>query len=140
MEAAVQLLRVLYDKPSLGYREWSRQMFDREELRDTDELDSIFAQVQPDARLRSRSAEVMIHSAKFSRDELCATATLTITQADLFLGTMLRCRATRKGEANTWEITPAGKKWLEEVVKNVTSHRNGQKKSPSTLSEAFDQS
>ena len=145
MEAAVQLLRALYDKPSLGYREWSRQMFDREHLRDTDELDSVFSQVQPDARLRARSAEVMIHSAKFSRDELCATATLTITQADLFLGTMLRCRATRKGEANTWEITPAGKRWLEGVVDNpkanVKSHRKRNGSSPPlSFSDAFDQS
>lgn len=134
MEAAANLLRKLYDKPNLGYREWSRQMFDRENIRDTAELDRVFATVQPDSSLRSRSAEVMIHSAKFSRDELCATATLTITQADLFLGTMLRGRALRKGDANVWEITPAGKKWLEGVAENVTS----QPSRVPTLSEAFD--
>ena len=141
MEAAAKLLRALYDKPNLGYREWSRQMFDRENIRDVGELNNVFASVQPDARLRARSAEVMIHSAKFSRDELCATATLTITQADLFLGTMLRCRATRKGEANTWEITPAGKRWLEETIvssENVTSQRNGHSKSRPSFSELFD--
>ena len=139
MESAVQLLRGLYDKPSLGYREWSRQMFDREKLRDQPELDNIFRSVQPNGRLRARSAEVMIHSAKFSRDELCATATLTITQADLFLGTMLRCRATRKGEANTWEITPAGKRWLEEVISTAEIETSQRSNNPRTsLSEAFD--
>lgn len=138
MEGAARLLRLLYDKPNLGYKEWSRQMFDREEIRDTDELNRIFSQVQPDDRLRSRSAEVMIHSAKFSRDELCATATLTITQADLFLGTMLRCRVIRKGDANVWEITPAGKKWLENVT-SQPSKTNGNGQHPrSPFSETFD--
>lgn len=139
MEAAVKLMRQLYDKPSLGYREWSRQMFDREEIRDTPELDNVFINVQPDHRLRSRSAEVMIHAAKFSRDELCATASLTITQADYFLGTMLRCRAIRKGDANVWEITPAGKKWLESVMnENVTSHlgTNGHRSTSPTSSKS----
>ena len=129
MEAAAHLLRELYDKPSLGYREWSRQMFDRENLRDTKELADTFHQVQPNQKLRSRSAEVLIHAAKFSRDELCATASLSITQGVL-----------RKGEANTYEVTPAGKRWLEEIA-NETSHStkgNGAKHPRLSFSVAFD--
>ena len=137
MEAAARLLRALYDKPSLGYREWSRQMFDRENLRDTNELNEVFCQVQPNGKLRSRSAEVLIHAAKFSRDELCATASLTITQGDVLLGAMYRCRVLRKGEANTYEVTPAGKKWLESVA-NETSHGRNGKASRISFSEMFD--
>lgn len=151
MEGAALLLRSLYDKASLGYKEWSKQMFDRDVIRDTDELDEVFGQVQQNERLRGRAAEVLIHAAKFSRDELCACAALTISQADLFLNALLVARAIRKGEANTWEITQPGKRWLESVVSETSQAkrfvsttkrrvgRNGNAtESPVSFSEAFD--
>lgn len=121
VDAAVKLLRMLWDKPSFGYLEYSRQMADREQIRDVEDLEtSIKSNMK--SHLIGQIFESLIHAAKFSRDELAATASLQIFQADEVIGYMLRSRVIRKGEANVWEITKAGKKWMEGKI-------NGKRKS-----------
>jgi predicted transcriptional regulator len=87
-------------------------MQDRENLKDTDQLEmSLKKNIK--AEIIGQVFESLIHASKFSRDELAATASLQIFQADDIIGHMLRSRVIRKGEANVWEITKAGKKWME---------------------------
>ena len=112
IEAAVQLLRELYNKAPMRYDEWSKQMFDREQIRDEEEIITKFNLVLSDKKKRSKAVEALVHSGKFSRDELCAVASIPIMYADDLIGVLLRNRVLRKGDANTWEITPAGKHWL----------------------------
>lgn len=112
VEAAAQFLESLYDKPSFGYNEWSQQMFDRDGVKDKDVLDDKIKEILKSAKKRSAVVEALIHSAKFTRDELCAVASLQISAADDFIGVLVRERVLRKGDANVWEVTPAGKAWL----------------------------
>jgi hypothetical protein len=120
IEAAVNLLRSLYDKPSFGYLEYSQQMQDREAVKSGTDLNKAIRQnIKPD--LVIPVFENLIHAAKFTRDELAATGSMQLFQADDFLGCMLRSRVIRKGEANTWEITLPGKAWMQEIV----SGKNG---------------
>lgn len=112
VEAAAKFLELLYNKPSFGYHEWSRQMFDRDGVKDIKALDGKLTEVMRNAIRRSKVMESLIHAAKFNRDELCAVASLQIAQADSLIGTMVRERVLRKGEANVWEITPAGRDWM----------------------------
>lgn len=112
VEAAAKFLQLLYDKPSFGYAEWSRQMFDRDGIKDVGALDGKFKQIVRDSICRSKVAESLIHASKFSRDELCAIASLQFSFADDLIGTMVRERVLRKGDANIWEITPAGRDWM----------------------------
>lgn len=116
IEAAVDLLRQIYNKAPLRYDEWSKQMFDRAEVKDEEEIIKKIELVLPNAKKRSKAIESLMHSGKFSRDELCAVASIPITPADDLIGVLLRNRVLGKGEANTWEITPAGKRWLERYV------------------------
>lgn len=110
--AASRFLELLYDKPSFGYNEWSRQMFDRDGVKDIKALDEALRNAIRNSKTRGKVMESLVHAAKFSRDELCAVASLQISAADAFIGVMVRERVLRKGEANVWEITPAGRDWM----------------------------
>lgn len=110
--AATRFLQGLYDKPSLGYREFSDQMLDRERIKDEDLLtESLYATIPEDRR--NKAVDTLIHASQFTRDDLTSIASIHIGSADALIGAMLRERALRKGIANVWEITPAGKRWLE---------------------------
>jgi len=121
VEAAVKLMRKLYNKPPLRYDEWSKQMFDREDVKDEEEILTLFGKHLYDAHKRSKVIETLIHASRFNRDELCAIASIPIIHADEMLGVFLRNRVIRKGSANTWEITPPGKRWLESVEDKTIS-------------------
>lgn len=112
VEAASRFLELLYNKPSFGYHEWSRQMFDRDGVKDIRALDGQLKDTIKNAGRRSKVMESFIHAAKFTRDELCAVASLQIGLADNLIGIMVRERVLRKGDANVWEVTPAGRDWM----------------------------
>lgn len=118
VEAAVKFMRLLYNKPPLRYDEWSKQLFDREEVKDEDESTEGLVRVIQNRKKRIKALEALIHSAKFSRDELCAVASIPIIHADDLIGIFLRNRILRKGDQNLWEITPPGKRWLEKQMTN----------------------
>lgn len=115
VEATVDLLRGLYDKPSFGYLEYSRQMQDREVVKFIKELDlSVSKNIKADVLIPT--FENLVHAAKFTRDELAAVGSMQLFQADDLVGHMLRSRVIRKGEANTWEITKAGQAWMNKII------------------------
>lgn len=115
IEAAVNLLRSLYDKPSFGYLEYSKQMQDREGIKHLEELTrSVKSNIKPD--ILESVFENLIHSSKFTRDELAAIGSMQLFQADDLVGALLRSRVIRKGEANTWEITKPGQAWMTKLI------------------------
>jgi hypothetical protein len=116
IEAAVNLLRGLYDKPSFGYLDYSRQMQDREAIKSVDELEQSLRHNIKGEILVS-VFENLIHAAKFTRDELAAVGSMQLFQADDLVGHLLRSRVIRKGEANTWEITKPGQAWMGQIIK-----------------------
>lgn len=113
IEASANLLEMLYNKESFGYLEFSQQMLDREGVKNKDTLNDKFSERIPNTGKRNSVIETLIHSSKFTRDELCAVASLQIMAADDLIGVMVRERVLRKGEANVWEITPAGRDWMK---------------------------
>lgn len=133
--AATKFLQQLYDKPSLGYREFSDQMLDREHIKDEEFLDETLASTISEVR-RNKVVDTLIHSAQFSRDDLTSIASINISTADILIGAMLRERALRKGTANVWEITPAGKRWLEKHLHATPTTTTGDGK---TKRSSFDE-
>lgn len=114
--AAVELIRNLYDKPSFGYLEYSRQMYDRELIRDTPELRKTIARcVRADVIIDMFDS--LIHAVRFNRDELASYGSLQLFQADDLLGALLRARVIKKGEGPTWEVTKSGKDWILKAIK-----------------------
>jgi hypothetical protein len=119
IDAAVDLMRNLYDKPSFGYLEYSRQMYDQEVIKITPELHrAIKKNIQSD--LVSHVFQSLIHATKFSRDELAAIGSMQLFQADDLVGYFLRAHIIRKGEANIWEITRQGKDWMVKTITNYS--------------------
>lgn len=118
VEAAARLLQFIYDKPSLGYRQYSEQLYDREKVKDTVLVRKEFKERIPRKTL-PKVLEVLIHATSFTRDEFCAVAGLNFMHADQLLGVMMRERALRHGEKNVWEITPAGKTFLEDFMRRL---------------------
>lgn len=116
IDAAVSLLRGLYDKPSFGYLEYSKQMQDRDTIKGEKELRNSIRSIIKVAMLKE-VVESLLHAAKFTRDEVQATASIQPMAADDLIGAFLRSGVIRKGEQNTWEITPIGKIWLEKYIK-----------------------
>ena len=126
IDAACRYLEMLYEKPSLGYREWSDQMFDRDSIKSAQLLDEDLETKIPNGLKRAQVVESLIHTSKFTRDELCAVAGLQIMQADSLIGTMVRERVLRKGDANVWEITPAGRDWMQTHLNDNNENNNNQ--------------
>lgn len=118
--AATKFLQLLYDKPSLGYREFSEQMLDRQTIKDEKVLDETIVAAIPQTRL-PKVVDSLLHSSQFTRDDFTSIASVNISTADSVIGAMLRERAIRKGTANVWEITPAGKRWLQKYLDPYTT-------------------
>lgn len=119
VEAAVKLLRLCYDKQSFGYAEYSEQMFARETVGDERAVRKEFKQKIPRTSLK-KVLDTLIHSTRFSKDELQAIASIANIYADAIIGVMVRERVVRKGDANLWDITPAGKKFMEDFIQRIS--------------------
>lgn len=120
VSAARTLLELTYRKPSLGYFEYSKQMYDRETVKDEKLLRQEFRKAIPKERL-AKVLDTLIHSTRFSRDELQAIGGIGNISADKLIGTMLRERVLKKGDANLWDITPAGKVWMEKYIDRIVN-------------------
>ncbi len=114
VRAAAKLLELCYNKPSFGYGAYSNQLFSRDKLIEVSSLlQTIRAAIKP--QYLRQTIDTLLHASRFTRDELCAFAGVSNLHADQIISAMVRSHALRKGEANVWEITPAGKKWLEQL-------------------------
>lgn len=112
VEAAFILLQTLFDKPSCGYKEYSEQMFYRENISNETILNTeIRSTLTPPKR--KIVFRYMMHAAKFTADELSAVAGVPIFTASKLIGKMVAGNILRKGEANVWEVTTVGKTWME---------------------------
>lgn len=116
VKCAARFLERLYNRPSLGYFEYSRQAYDREKVKDVTILKKAFKETISQI-LMAKVIDSLIHATRFTRDELCAVAQVGQFQADKLIGTMLRERAIEKDELNLWRITPAGKSFMESLIK-----------------------
>lgn len=118
--AAVRLLRTIYDKQSFGYKQYSLSMFDRENIKDTKEIRKAFVERIPKSTL-PKVLEAIIHATKFSRDDFCAIAGISVSYVDHIIGALLRERAISKGDGPMWDITPAGKNYLEKLCNQLST-------------------
>ena len=113
---AAKVLRLLYDKPSLGYREFSEQLFKREKLLYVKELTLTIRKRIPASR-RYKVLGALVHATSFSKDELIAIAGTSSLYADQMIGALFCSNAVRKGDNDRWDITPAGKVWMLKLAR-----------------------
>lgn len=123
VRAASRILKSLYEKSSMRYGEYSRQMFDRETVKDVKVLRRGFLE-KINRRALPKVVATLIHTTRFTGDELCAIAGITRLNADQLIGVMVREGAVKKGDANVWDITVAGKNWMEKFLKSITRDKS----------------
>jgi len=117
VQAAVQLLEMLYNKQSCGYLDYSEQMYYRETIEAEEGLlVSIKTHLNPGSRVSL--FKYLLHAGRFTIDELGQVAGIQNYPAGQVLGKMVNSNIIRKGDANVWEVTPAGKDWLQKQAKN----------------------
>jgi hypothetical protein len=112
--AAAKLLRTIYDKPSFGYLAYSKQCYASERIGDPKTLRKAFLGAITSQNL-AKVLSTLVHSTQFSRDELQAIAGISNYHADRLTGAMVREGVVTKGIANVWNITPAGKRFMEKL-------------------------
>lgn len=117
VQAAIALLQKFFDKPSCGYKEYSEQMMHREKIYEEDYLNSIWMECLRKPNQSKTLAQYMLHTARFTVDELSQVSGTGIGGAEKIIGAMVRSNVLNKGEANVWMISPVGKGWLERVLK-----------------------
>lgn len=117
--AAERLLRLTYNKPSFGYSEYSKQMFSREEIKEPKVLRLAFRNTISTSRL-SKVLKTLIHSTRFTREEFVAICGIPSIYGDRLISALVNEHAIRKGDGPVWEIEPAGKKFLDDLIKRET--------------------
>lgn len=123
VRAAAKFLQSIYDKPSFGYLEYSQQSYDREEIKDK----TLLKQSLLDAvstRSLPKVLESIIHAGRFTKEDLAAFTGSNELRANQLIGTMVTERAVKKGQANKWEVTRAGKDFFHSLMRNG-SNGNG---------------
>ena len=113
---AAKVLRLLYDKPSLGYKEYSTQLFAREQVVDKELMRNTMRKRIPRSRLH-KVADALIYATSFNRDELMAIAGISSLYADQITGALMRGHVLSKGDTNRWDITPGGKVWMSTLAR-----------------------
>lgn len=113
IDAASNLLQMLYDKESFGYKEYSEQIFYRDNIRAVDYLNASWLNAFNSTEKQRSVVSYMLMSGKFSAEELTQVGGTNRQQADNFIGRFIASNGLRKGEANVWEITPIGYGWLQ---------------------------
>lgn len=131
VEAATRLLQQLYDKESCGYRNYSEQMYHRENIHAEDKTTQDFKDILPTPDRRNTVFSYLLHATQFTVDELTQVGGLQYHQSNKLIGRMIGSNIVRKGEANVWIITHGGKIWIEKFLKNGASpstlHLNGKR-------------
>lgn len=121
IHAAVQLLQMLYDKESCGYREYSQQMYYKDKIESEDTLNQIISQHLSTHDKKKQTFKYLLHAGRFTQDELSQVAGIQIFPAGAIIGKMINSNIIRKGEANTWEVTHLGKTWIQKQMVNGVS-------------------
>ncbi len=120
VQAAARLLEFIYNKPSLGYYEYSQQMYERETVKEATLVRKVFKSAVPSASTLPKVIKALVHGTRFTRDELCALCSTNNLHADRLIGYMYRANVVDKvPNTNVWEITPAGKKFFDKFYQKL---------------------
>lgn len=111
--AAVTLLRQLYDKPSLGYKRYSRQQFFLESLQGEENMLAAIQKILKEDRMTS-FLRFLSHAHFFQSRELGEVLNLPSFMTDRLISALYSANAIRKARAVTgWELTIPGRRWVE---------------------------
>jgi hypothetical protein len=116
VEAAVNLLRMLYDKPSMGYDTYSRGAYQKEIVEYEKDLDSTLKQL---VKNRIVTLKHLLYAERFTADELGSVAGTMPHDTNLIIGKMNASNLLVKDEANVWRISQIGKDWMQSKLQTL---------------------
>ena len=116
-ELAASLICHLYDKPSMGYRQFSDVEQSANVLQNMDELDRFFQQWPEDAR--RLLIEGMIEHEKFGVREMQDWVNVDGNIAKRFCGMLVRCHAIQQRVGGFYTKRPAFIRYLKRVKRKL---------------------
>lgn len=129
VEAAVEMLKMLYDKPSMGYKEYSENAYFHEESKSEIRVTLEFKRWIVESSTREDLFSYFIHSEQFTVEELCAIGCIQIYQANNIVGKMVGAHLLDKvPDSNLWRINHNGRNYFETEVRALSVIANGKAK------------
>lgn len=112
VEAAIKLLRTLYDKPSLGYRKYSVTKFRLEYIHEKDKMNKVIKDTFKDDSLPF--VKFLLQVPYFTSKDLAEGTGKPNFLCDRVIATMFSSNALQKAKYSGWELTKPGRNWLEQ--------------------------
>lgn len=123
VRASVKLLRLIYNKQSFGYAQYSEQQFSSERIAEPQELQKALLEKIPQKKKLVQILTAIIHATSLTKDEFLAITGLTTFGTDSLINVFLLGKVIRKGYGPVWEVTIAGKKWMESIIHKYENNR-----------------
>lgn len=125
VDCASKLLKLLYDKPSMGYKDFSDNAFHHETVREDVEVLRKFKQKVPSSETRIDLFSYLIHKEQFSHEEFAMVANIHLPQVNELMHYMIRAHLVQKGELNLFYVTKIGKEWIENNLRTMRIIKDG---------------
>lgn len=112
VECAEKVLRLTYDKPSLGYRTYSAKQFAKDTIKDEDGLKRHFLKVFQSEEKRKRVLSYLETNGRFSERELESLTGVPSFSVSRFIGAAVDSNILER-IGRDWSVTVVGKKWID---------------------------
>lgn len=128
VECAVNLLKMLYDKPSMGYKAYSDNAYFHEVVKEDAKLQQVIRSSISCTEARIDFFAFLLHREQFSDEEIQLIGNLHMMKANEILHWMIRTHWVTKAELNLYHVTKVGKQELEKNLRTLQSARDGKNK------------
>lgn len=129
---AVRFICHLYDKPIMGYRDYSKLESQTAQLERTDELDTFFSTMKQETR--ETVVNGMLSVERFTQRELQDWMDTDSAVAKKHAGMLVRCRATQQGSFGTYSKKPDFIRYLKELQNGRLQKRSDKRRKARTKS------
>lgn len=121
VDAAKNLLRMLYDKESFGYLRFSKREFAKSEVKDETRAKEKIVNVLRKPERIDRFVHYMLQAESFQDSEINSIIVAPDIEVRRLMGTLLDCNVIKR-KGRFWNVTKSGRKWLEREYETNNSH------------------
>ena len=114
--AAVHFLKKCYNKPSLGYGKYSKQQYFLENIIGEDKVTKVIENIFPHETNRKNFLRYLSINGSFEKEEV--SQSLNVVYIERLISCLQIANVIRRSPVSSriaWEVTYAGRKWLEKL-------------------------
>lgn len=112
VQCAEKVLRMMYDKPSLGYRTYSAKQFAKDTIKDEPRLQKKFLETFKTEEKQKRILGYLETNGRFSEREVESLTSITSMAMSQFIGVAVDSNILERS-GREWSVTVVGKKWID---------------------------